>query len=74
MVVYKLTFINEGTREWPSHQTLDAASPSLLSLYSEFLGQAELLSEPLTLDTRAADETDKKENCKFIKLSRFLCN
>ena len=30
--------------------------------------------EPLTLDTRAADKTDKNENCKFIKLSRFLYN
>ena len=73
MVVYKLTFINKGTRECPSHRTLDSASLSLVSLYSEFLGQA-ADGEPLTLDTRAADETDKKENCKFIKLSRFLCN
>ena len=47
MVVYKLTFINKGTRECPSHRTLDSASLSLLSLYSEFLGQA-ADGEPLT--------------------------
>ena len=73
MVVYKFTFINEGTRECPSHwlSALRITLTAVIVLKS-FCVAAD--GEPLTLDTRAADKTDKNENCKFIKLSRFLCN
>lgn len=72
MVVYKFTFINEGTRECPSHWLSTQPHSHRCHCTQSFCVAAD--GEPLTLDTRAADKTDKNENCKFIKLSRFLYN